>query len=287
MKVANVPSRKVLMPTVESSDEVKCDTMVKDIDPKDKPTDESPSGSDGVVVVPPEQHDGFKAWTVLVVLLYLGILTCTAIAFWFVLPRYLPTSFFQFWHSHWIWEGTASLAKSFGRDVLFVSIIVSVCYLCWWLRGHFEQGEDGKWYAWHASKARRSKTRNPFKAGWYFIQDARDFVSPPVNKTLRSRLGAFWGAVWHLSKKLEEQDKRHARNLNELESNLRVEIRSLKNHVEKLEKKIGELQGAGDSKKKKDSKGNPTQEGGKSFFSRLNPFNWNWFKRANPEQSKT
>jgi hypothetical protein len=90
------------------------------VDLANKSTDELSSEGEEV----PEQGSRlashglkFKLCTIFVALLYLGNLTCAAIALWFVLPRYLSPSFFQFWHSHWIWEGAASLAKSFGRDV--------------------------------------------------------------------------------------------------------------------------------------------------------------------------
>ncbi len=219
---------QVVMPE-DSGDEVQVSHIIlsqDDMLDAMPPIDESRLDNRGFVV------SGWflvRAW--LVWMLCLVIIASIAIFLWFVLPKYLPQSFFDFWEQHWLLQGTASLGKSYLRDVFLVGICVAFMYQLFWMKDHFAHTKSG----WHIVDTDISKGSSSFRVSLCFLNDAYDLLTPPVRKSIFRRVKATFFAVRKLHKKLTEQDLRHKRDLKEIKkciNELNNSLQDIRKHID-------------------------------------------------------
>lgn len=236
----NVIDSGIIMPHVpmseDSVDEVQVPPIlpvrddVLDVMP---PVEESRPSNRGFVVSGWFLVRAWLAW-----MFCLVIVASVAIFLWFVLPYYLPQSFFDFWEQHWLLQGIASLGKSYLRDVFLVGICVAFVYQLFWMKDHFAHTKSG----WCIADTDISKGASSFRVSLCFLNDAYDLLTPPVRKSIFGRVKATFFAVRKLHRELTKQDLRHKRDLKEIKKSineLNISLQDIRKCIDDHLKKEG------------------------------------------------
>ena len=213
-------------------------------------SDQSGQEVNNVITLNGELGNGlcFKFLTTSVCLLYLIVIASIAIFAWFILPKYLPHSFSDFWNSHWVWEGLASLFRAYFRDVFLVGVFVAFMYLIFfWIRNHFELRPEG----WMVKDGCLASSKNPFKGGIYFLRDAYDILTPPVRRSIKGRIGALFTEIFRLHKKIVRQNMRHGNDIRELRQYINNELIKLNQQLKEIQKQIQKEKSVSDPKLEK------------------------------------